>query len=64
VRTEPQRWQVYLRLLDAKESKESVREMGRVLFPHTDDPRNSAQNALRRARAFVDGGYRGLLRKG
>ena len=54
-------WVKYLRLLDGKAAGASIAEMGRVIYDENLDPRKSAQDALRRAKAMANGKYRQLV---
>lgn len=54
-------FKTYLRLLDASEAGESIREIGRVLFSDKADARRTAQKMLLTAQAMVAERYQDLL---
>lgn len=64
-RNQPKKWQLYLRLLDARAVKAPYKEIAAVLFGIDDrsqkDPRTRVDSALRQARRISRSGYRDIL---
>ena len=58
---QPDKFTVYVRVLDARLAGESESEIGRTLFKDSFEPRLKARDAIKAAQRMTSSGYRDLL---